>query len=160
MLLVHVTRQTTRALAHLLTVLNTLCWSIFEEAPANFSADEPSNVDATPNSVKSLNIVKIAEKENKHISSVKSPARNQKTIYKIQLASMKSESLAIVEVARLKHKYLKVLGNSVISHKKVQQDSGKFFYIILAGDYPTLSKAKAACKKLSARQQSCMIYQP
>ena len=36
-LLVNVTRQTTRALAHLLTVLNTLCCSIFEEAPAKSS---------------------------------------------------------------------------------------------------------------------------
>lgn len=132
--------------------------SIFEDTQS-IEPEEPSAPEVAAN-VKTLNIVKVTENSNKRIGEIKSSAGIQKGSYKIQLASMKSEALAIVEGERIKRKHLKILGNFNITHKKVQQEKGKFFYIILAGDYPTLSKAKAACKKLSARQQSCMIYHP
>jgi len=132
--------------------------SIFENTQS-IEPEEPSAHGAVTN-VKTLNIVKVTENSNKRIGEIKSSTAIQKGSYKIQLASMKSEALAIVEGERIKRKHLKVLGNSVITNKKVQQEKDKFFYIILAGDFPTLSKAKAACKKLSARQQSCMIYHP
>lgn len=136
--------------------------SIFEDTQRT-QALEPSIPEAASNNstnAKTLNIVKVTENSNKRIGSIKSFAQPKKNNYKIQLASMKSEALAIVEGERIKRKHLKVLGNSVITNKKVQQEKDKFFYIILAGDYLTPSKAQAACKKLSARQQSCMIYHP
>ena len=41
--------------------------------------------------------------------------------------------------------------------KKVKYDDGKFFYLILAGDYGSLSQAKTVCKKLAYNKQSCVL---
>ena len=138
--------------------------SIFEEMPSDAEPQEkslqPESKTSDAADTKSLNVVKVMTNSNKRIGGVKNLSGSQKSNYKIQLGSMKSESLAITEGERIKRKHAKILGNSTITQKKVQQEKGKFFYVILAGDYPTLSKAKATCKKLAARQQSCMIYQP
>lgn len=133
--------------------------SIFEDEVfliENDNNQEPSNSEAL---IKTLNVVKVLE-NNKKINKIKSYNIPQKEGYKIQLATMKSASLATSEGERIKKKHQNILNNVTITNKKIQHDKDKFFYIILAGDYPNLSRAKAACKKLSDRSQSCMVYHP
>ncbi|MGX6960524.1 MAG: SPOR domain-containing protein [Rickettsia endosymbiont of Pentastiridius leporinus] len=100
-----------------------------------------------------LNIIKL-DKENKN-SNLK--ATHNLDSYKVQLGSVKSETQAIQEGERIKKKFPKILKNAVITTKKVKYADGKFFYLILAGNYDSLSQAKAVCKKLSYQKQSCLL---
>ncbi|WP_253307973.1 MULTISPECIES: SPOR domain-containing protein [unclassified Rickettsia] len=101
-----------------------------------------------------LNIIKVSRDDEK----VKK-AQNYDEVggYKVQLASVKSEAEAIAEGERIKKKFIKILKNADITTKKVKYDDGKFFYLVLAGDYKSLAQAKAICKKLSYQQQSCVL---
>ncbi|MCC8369652.1 MAG: SPOR domain-containing protein [Rickettsia endosymbiont of Oxypoda opaca] len=101
-----------------------------------------------------LNIIKI----NRENAKIKQPQDYNKVEgYKIQLASVKSEAEAVEEGERIKKKFIKILKNANITTKKVKYDDGKFFYLVLAGDYKSLAQAKAICKKLSYQQQSCVL---
>ncbi|MFY9589788.1 SPOR domain-containing protein [Rickettsia endosymbiont of Halotydeus destructor] len=101
-----------------------------------------------------LNIIKI-NRENEKVE--REQDRTEVEGYKIQLASVKSEAEAIEEGERIKKKFIKILKNADITTKKVKYDDGKFFYLVLAGDYESLSQAKAVCKKLSYQHQSCVL---
>ena len=100
-----------------------------------------------------LNIIKL-EKGSK---ATNTKSCNNYESYKIQLGSVKSETEAMQEGERIKKKFPKILKNVVITTKKVKYDDGKFFYLILAGDYGSLSQAKAVCKKLAYNKQSCVL---
>ncbi|WP_341761875.1 SPOR domain-containing protein [Candidatus Tisiphia endosymbiont of Thecophora atra] len=102
-----------------------------------------------------LNVIKVTESHRK-IDETQLNKSNQGG-YKIQLASVKSESEANQEGERIKKKYAKILNNTVITIKKVQSDKGNFFYLILVGNYQSISQAKAICNKLSYNQQGCII---
>jgi septal ring-binding cell division protein DamX len=104
----------------------------------------------------SLNIVKITEKTNK--TREMNSSKHAVGSYKIQLASVKSQTIALSEWERIKKKYQKILQNSVVSLKKVQIAKGQFFYIVLAGNYSSITQAKAICRKLSAKQQDCIVH--
>jgi len=102
-----------------------------------------------------LNIVKIPKKND---NSYQEKSHNHyQGFYRVQLASVKSELEATQEGERIKKKYSKILANAIISVKKVPYNKGKFFYLVLAGDYDSLSKAKTICKKLANNQQNCII---
>ncbi|QQV74565.1 hypothetical protein H6P87_00099 [Rickettsia tillamookensis] len=129
------------------------------QSQSDESSDEISNlialIEPSNNSRNEtdLNIIKL-EKGSK-ANNIKS-CNNYKS-YKIQLGSVKSEAEAIKEGERIKKKFPKILKNVVITTKKVKYDDGKFFYLILVGDYGSLSQAKAVCKKLAYNKQSCVL---
>jgi len=100
-----------------------------------------------------LNIIKL-EKTNNHKNIKGSDNLNG---CKVQLGSVKSETEALKEGERIKKKFPKILKNAVITAQKVKYDDGKFFYLILAGNYDNLSQAKAVCKKLAQNKQSCVL---
>lgn len=109
-----------------------------------------------PNSNKvGLNIIKVTESHRK-IDETQLNKSNQGG-YKIQLASVKSESEANQEGERIKKKYAKILNNTVVNIKKIQSSTGSFFYLVLVGNYQSISQAKVICKKLSDNQQGCII---
>lgn len=119
--------------------------------------DIQKNTDLHSSSVnKSLNVVKVTSRAN-IVEQMKLSTKNYSSNYKVQLASVKSEAEGIIEGARIKQKYQKILGKSDISLKKVQNDKGQFFYLVLAGSYSSLSQAKTICRKLSSRQQQCIV---
>lgn len=102
-----------------------------------------------------LNIIKL-EKENKHNrKDIKN--FNNLNSYKVQLGSVKSEAEALKEGERIKKKFPKILKNAAITTQKVKYDDGKFFYLILAGNYNNFSQAKSVCKKLAQHKQSCVL---
>jgi hypothetical protein len=128
--------------------------TIFEHIESPPSSDIITEEAPT---IKTLNVVKVTESSSK-INKTKNIVSNSNDNYKIQLATVKSESQGLLEGERIKRKHLKILSNSNISVKKIRHDNGHFFYLVLAGDYSSLSKAKGTCKKLSSRQQPCMIF--
>lgn len=77
--------------------------------------------------------------------------------YQIQLASVKTYNEAVSEWNRIKKSHNKILENVKVTFKKVDHENGKFFYLIIAGDYENVSQAKAVCKKLYLRQQNCIV---
>lgn len=121
---------------------------------------EQNQASDSPINRMGLNIVKISQKNNtnKNNNLYQEKLDNQhKGFYRLQLASVKSELEATQEGERIKKKYNKILLNATISVKKVPYDKGKFFYLALAGNYDSLSKAKTICKKLANNQQNCII---
>jgi hypothetical protein len=103
-----------------------------------------------------LNVTKVTETRNKAYKQNLSDTRS-KGRYKIQLASVKSLVEAEKELERIKKKYSKILSQSNIGIKKVQYTKGKIFYIILVGEYKSISEARLICRKLSDSSQSCII---
>lgn len=77
--------------------------------------------------------------------------------YKLQLASVKTYNEAVVAWEKIKKKHSKILENAKVNFKKVNHDNGKIFYLLLVGNYEKLHQAKAVCKKLILRQQSCIV---
>lgn len=124
------------------------------QAPEILELQEPKTAPnlITPQN-KSLKIIKVAEKTTKVTSTNNIAAGN----YKIQLASVRSEADGVKEYERIKRKHLKILSNTTMSLRRVQYNKGNFFYLVLAGNYRNISQAKAVCKKLSSRQQSCIV---
>lgn len=114
---------------------------------------EPNN--ASQKDETDLNIIKRDKESTDSNKNIKS--YNNLISYKVQLGSVKSEADAINEGERIKKKFPKILKNAVITTQKVKCDDGKFFYLILAGNYDNLSQAKAVCKKLSQNKQSCVL---
>lgn len=102
-----------------------------------------------------LNIIKLDKENKNNRRDIKS--NNYPASYKVQLGSVKSEAEAIREGERIKKKFPKILKNAVITTQKIKYDDGKFFYLILAGNYDNLSQAKAVCKKLAQNKQSCVL---
>ncbi|WP_342278991.1 SPOR domain-containing protein [Candidatus Tisiphia endosymbiont of Myopa tessellatipennis] len=158
--------------------IDTILFSIVETDQAKYekhklSKDEEETETILPNIIKNdlvqkenlieqqsnnkagLNVIKVTESHRK-IDETQLNKSNQGG-YKIQLASVKSESEANQEGERIKKKYAKILNNTVITIKKVQSDKGNFFYLILVGNYQSISQAKAICNKLSDNQQGCII---
>ncbi|WP_375331511.1 SPOR domain-containing protein [Candidatus Tisiphia endosymbiont of Oplodontha viridula] len=158
--------------------IDTILFSIVETDQAKYekhklSKDEEETETILPNIIKNdlvqkenlieqqsnnkagLNVIKVTESHRK-IDETQLNKSNQGG-YKIQLASVKSESEANQEGERIKKKYAKILNNTVITIKKVQSDKGNFFYLILVGNYQSISQAKVICNKLSDNQQGCII---
>ncbi len=129
---------------------------------ASISTPTPE-IEVTPKAVeeseqavtqqKSLKIIKVTEKSNKlaNINKLSSGS------YKIQLASVKSEAEGARAYERIKKKHIKILSNSSLTLKKIKHDKNHVFYLVLAGNYTTAGQAKAVCKKLAQRQQSCIV---
>lgn len=100
-----------------------------------------------------LNIIKINKKNSKVSNNIK---HEDLRGYKIQLASVKSYEDAVLEGAKIKERFAKILKNAEITTEKVKYGDS-FFYLVLAGSYNSISQAKAICKKLSYKQQSCIL---
>ncbi|WP_347939240.1 SPOR domain-containing protein [Rickettsia oklahomensis] len=124
----------------------------FDKISSLITVIEPSNNSKNETN---LNIIKLEKGSKDKASNAKNCKNNES--YKVQLGSVKSEAEAIKEGERIKQKFPKILKNVVITTKKVKYDDGKFFYLILAGDYDSFSQAKAVCKKLAYNKQSCVL---
>ncbi len=102
---------------------------------------------------KNIKITKVTE-NNKLIDNLTS---KRDSSFKIQLASVKSETLGKLEGERIQKKFPKILGELNISVQKIEPKKNKVFYLVLAGSFANISKAKAACRKLSAKDQICIV---
>ncbi|MDC0864917.1 SPOR domain-containing protein [Rickettsiaceae bacterium] len=85
-----------------------------------------------------------------------SRATSEESGYKIQLAVAYSaeEIEPRWKVIKSKHK---ILADSNLITKKVKGKNERIFYLIMAGNYPSLSQAKIICRKLSSAKQNCII---
>lgn len=120
-------------------------------------AVENNNVEAAvvneETTTKKLNIIPVEEsskpKKKAHVQN--------KTYYRLQLASVRTESGAIKEWQRLKKLYPKHLESLSYKVEKVTVENKGVFYRLLVGSFTNFSKAKALCKKMSHKYQSCTI---
>lgn len=102
---------------------------------------------------KKLNIIPVEESSK---AKKKSQVQN-KTYYRLLLASVRTESGAIKEWHRLKKLYPKHLESLSYKVEKVTVENKGVFYRLLVGSFTNFSKAKALCKKMSHKYQSCTI---
>jgi cell division septation protein DedD len=76
--------------------------------------------------------------------------------YRIQLASLKSEAAAQKTWKRLATKYKDVLASLTVHIQKVALTSGTY-YRLQAGPFEDKTSANAACTKLRAHGQQCIV---
>jgi cell division septation protein DedD len=89
------------------------------------------------------------------------PAKTQTAIasgnYRIQLAALKSESAARTAWKRLLAKHKGVLGPLSLQVQRADLGSQGIYYRVEAGPFAEKSAAKAACTKLKAQGQQCLV---
>jgi len=85
-----------------------------------------------------------------------SRATSEESGYKIQLAVAYSAEEIEPRWKIIKSKH-KILADSNLITKKVKGKNERIFYLIMAGNYPSLSQAKIICRKLSSAKQNCII---
>jgi len=126
--------------------------------PGQSRKEEAPDVTAAAQyaSDKTLRIVKV-DKKSGVLLPLPSSSNSSNTRYKLQLASVKTETDGQKEWDRLKKKYPKALGKLPMSLKKIEHPNGSIFYSVQAGNFNNMATAKAACKKLSANGQNCIL---
>ncbi len=100
-----------------------------------------------------LTINTITENNKLHKVNINNSENN----YKLQLTSAWSEKEAKNKWEKIKLRHIKYLKNSKLITKKIKTNDGKIIYLIMAGNYASLSQAKLICKKLIAKKQSCIV---
>lgn len=114
----------------------------------------PTDILEQPEQKKGLNIIKVNEKDNK-LGTINGSSKT--LYYRIQLGAVKSEPQAVAEWTRIKKKNPKIFANKTMILKKISYDNGKFFYLILEGNYSNINQAKVTCKKLLSAEQNCIV---
>lgn len=115
------------------------------------SLDSPEK--APQEQARSLKIIPV---ENQGIKTQQKIKKAQ-PCYKIQLVSVRTREIAEKEWERLKKLHYKALGALPFSVQKIDVKDRGVFYRLLAGKFLNSSSAKAACKKLAAAQQTCIV---
>ena len=129
---------------------------------------EISSINENKSQVEEIEVVSIPNGDNKTLKITKVTKNNKldknyalmqntDTNFRIQLTSVKSEALGMLEGERIQKKFPKILGTLNITIKKIKTEKDKFFYSVFAGPFPNIGKAKAACRKLSSKQQTCIV---
>ncbi len=77
--------------------------------------------------------------------------------YKIQLSSANSSDDAAAQWKIIKSRHAKILKNANLIVKKVEGRNDRIFFLVMAGNYPSLNHAKMVCKQLSSRKQNCIV---
>ena len=77
--------------------------------------------------------------------------------YKLHLSSAWSEKEAKNEWQKIKARHAKYLDKTELTIKKVTASNGKIIYLVMAGNYSSLDKAKLICKKLHLSNQNCIV---
>lgn len=77
--------------------------------------------------------------------------------FRVQLAAVKMEARAVKEAGRLNRAHKLILGNLKIVPVRASLGQGGFIYRLRAGPLDDLASANALCRKLSARNQGCMV---
>jgi hypothetical protein len=103
----------------------------------------------------SLNISDAAKEEYKitknHLTSVDNEG------YKIQLSSAYSYNDAQKKWNYISKKHKNILGDANLVVKKIETKNEKIFFLVMAGNYSSLSYAKLLCKKLLYKKQNCIV---
>jgi len=119
----------------------------------NAKKQEIEVIENNNETYKNIKITKV--NENNKLNHYATKQNNHG--FKIQLASVKSENLGKIEGERIQKKFPKILGQSTITVQKTEPEKNKVFYLIFAGTFSNISKAKAACRKLSSKGQTCIV---
>ncbi len=82
---------------------------------------------------------------------------NEDVGYKIQLSSSYSQNDAKSQWQAIRQKHRKILSDANLIIKKVEGKNERIFFLVMAGNYPSLSHAKLVCKQLSRRKQNCIV---
>ncbi|WPX98228.1 SPOR domain-containing protein [Candidatus Megaera polyxenophila] len=133
--------------------LNAVPTSIIEDGGnADNSTDE--NKGEAESNIPQLKITRLSGENNKLYKLNKDPADSG---YKIQLSSAWSEKEAKNEWQRIQMRHMKYLKNAHLIIQKVETNNNRIIYLVMAGNYPSLSQAKLVCKKLVSSKQNCIV---
>ena len=77
--------------------------------------------------------------------------------FRVQLAAVKMEARAVKEAGRLNLAHKLILGNLKIVPVRASLGQRGFIYRLRAGPLDDLASANALCRKLSARNQGCVV---
>jgi len=81
-------------------------------------------------------------------------------VFRIQLAASRNEKGARASWGRLQRKHGDVLGKLDLHLQKIDISGKGTFYRIQAGPFAGVDEARAACRKLKANKQDCLLVRP
>lgn len=103
---------------------------------------------------KNIKVIKVHENNKLYQNYATKKDNNH---FKVQLASVKSEALGRLEGERIQKKHYKILGNLNITIQKIESEKKKIFHLVFAGPFADISRAKATCRKLASKGQTCIV---
>jgi SPOR domain len=78
--------------------------------------------------------------------------------YLIELGCVKNQESANLIWGQMQNKYPKILSSAQMSLEKMQKSEDRFYFLILAGPYTSVSAANTICKKLTSQGQYCIVH--
>ena len=84
-------------------------------------------------------------------------AANKAAVFRVQLLSVKTKARAAQEAGRLTSRYKRVLGSLKVVPVRADLGDRGVFYRLRAGPLDSRAAAASLCRKLSARNQGCLV---
>ena len=103
--------------------------------------------------------VRTAAAKTRPAPSAAPPTRPGGNAYVIQLVSLRSAAAAERERVRLQEKFPDVLGGHALTVQRAVLAKG-VHYRVRAGGFGDKAAARAACARLEARKQACLVIRP
>lgn len=117
------------------------------------AAREDGKTPAKPDKIE--RIAKLAESAKASPAAGKALPADGK--FRVQLSSVKTELRAMKEAQRLKRAHESLLGGLRIEPVRADLGPRGVFYRLYAGPLATFDAARSLCRKLSARNQGCIV---
>ena len=117
-------------------------------------SDEPTSDNSINISGRQLNVIKATENR---FSNLYEKSTLQENGYKVQLSVALSYNDAQAQWQEIFKRHAKILKNTSLITSKAKGKNDRILYIVMAGPYSSLSKAKSVCKRLIYRRQSCIV---
>ena len=80
--------------------------------------------------------------------------------FRVQLGAVRSKARAVKEAKRLISLHKRTLGRLTIVPVRADLGSRGVYYRLRVGPFPDRATADSLCRKLSARQQNCIVVKP
>ena len=80
--------------------------------------------------------------------------------FRVQLGAVRSKARAVKEANRLISLHKRTLGRLTIVPVRADLGSRGVYYRLRVGPFPDRATADSLCRKLSARQQNCIVVEP
>ncbi|MGC0371485.1 MAG: hypothetical protein DGJ47_000174 [Rickettsiaceae bacterium] len=101
-----------------------------------------------------LNIIRSKEKRFEKLNLKNFVNDN---FYKVQISVAFTENSARSKWNQLQQKHIKALLNTNLLLQRAKGINGKIYYLVMAGPYNSLSKAKHVCRQLISNHQNCIV---
>jgi hypothetical protein len=113
--------------------------------------------DSDQNNVKIEKTLKITSLKDKNHKKEVKEEKKKKNIFYSQLGYFRSDKLARQEWAKIKQANKKHLSKSNPTIKKVKKKNGGYHFELLVGPYDEFKSSKYLCKKITLKNQNCIV---